>query len=596
MNYKRIPVMIDAATGRQIDENGRAVNSDAEFMRLMYAETCVVCATFYNLHFNNGIISMTPYPLPANAVFICMGDSDFDSSNSLMFFSAQSSGNDNTVDIPGDWFDGGNPDRALGQVSFRINTNTERFIEVLSANRYEYSNAFFSVEMIPAGETSSSAMASFRFKAVNRVASTAGMPVSNDPEYLNKTQIEAMLASIPAYQESLHADNTEIHITSAERTAWNAKADATALAAHTGNTANPHGVTKAQIGLGNTDNTSDADKPISTATQTALNAKANAADIPSDLSELSDTSDVIGGRINALRPTLTEDKIYYIGTSGKPTVQVTSIVADGSTAVATVTGTHAFAIGDSINLDSTVNFNGTFVLTAVTATSLTWSSAVTATENSLSYTYARYLQSVGYAEIQALLDSAPRDAGGYNIIFKLRPGAYFLSEAIRLERFHHGVVYLVGEDDTMHGTKFIINSTNGIGAIGARNCSSSVFIRTMTVENTSTAEVHGAVCISVSNLPLLKIEAVRVMLPNAPVNYESNGISGDFIALFAVYGCSFYGGRTGISVNSSFASIYWSVSSGKDPQYGMYLGVSAAVGEAPTGQIADIGKVASTPL
>lgn len=36
---------------------------------------------------------------------------------------------------------------------------------------------------------------------------------------------------------------------------------------------NPHEVTKSQVGLGNVDNTSDADKPISTAAQTALNAK-----------------------------------------------------------------------------------------------------------------------------------------------------------------------------------------------------------------------------------------------------------------------------------------------------------------------------------
>jgi hypothetical protein len=36
---------------------------------------------------------------------------------------------------------------------------------------------------------------------------------------------------------------------------------------------NPHKVTKAQIGLGNVDNTSDLNKPISTATQTALNLK-----------------------------------------------------------------------------------------------------------------------------------------------------------------------------------------------------------------------------------------------------------------------------------------------------------------------------------
>lgn len=53
-----------------------------------------------------------------------------------------------------------------------------------------------------------------------------------------------------------------------------AKANASDLTAHTDNIANPHSVTKAQVGLGNVDNTSDANKPISTATQTALNGKA----------------------------------------------------------------------------------------------------------------------------------------------------------------------------------------------------------------------------------------------------------------------------------------------------------------------------------
>ena len=42
---------------------------------------------------------------------------------------------------------------------------------------------------------------------------------------------------------------------------------------HIANTSNPHSVTKAQVGLGNVDNTSDLNKPISTATQTALNGK-----------------------------------------------------------------------------------------------------------------------------------------------------------------------------------------------------------------------------------------------------------------------------------------------------------------------------------
>lgn len=49
----------------------------------------------------------------------------------------------------------------------------------------------------------------------------------------------------------------------------------TNLNTHILNTSNPHSVTKAQVGLSNVDNTSDANKPISTATQTALNGKLN---------------------------------------------------------------------------------------------------------------------------------------------------------------------------------------------------------------------------------------------------------------------------------------------------------------------------------
>mgnify|MGYP001004894363 CR=1 FL=1 len=49
------------------------------------------------------------------------------------------------------------------------------------------------------------------------------------------------------------------------------------VATHIANTSNPHSVTKAQVGLGNVDNTSDLNKPISTATQTALNLKVNKA-------------------------------------------------------------------------------------------------------------------------------------------------------------------------------------------------------------------------------------------------------------------------------------------------------------------------------
>lgn len=57
------------------------------------------------------------------------------------------------------------------------------------------------------------------------------------------------------------------------KTAVNSKADSSDLTSHTGDTSNPHSVTKTQVGLGNVDNTADTAKPVSTAQQTALDAK-----------------------------------------------------------------------------------------------------------------------------------------------------------------------------------------------------------------------------------------------------------------------------------------------------------------------------------
>lgn len=67
--------------------------------------------------------------------------------------------------------------------------------------------------------------------------------------------------TVPSYVKS---------ITSGQPAQWDAAYN------HISNTSNPHAVTKAQIGLGNVDNTSDVNKPISTATQSALNLKQDA--------------------------------------------------------------------------------------------------------------------------------------------------------------------------------------------------------------------------------------------------------------------------------------------------------------------------------
>ena len=107
-------------------------------------------------------------------------------------------------------------------------------------------------------------------------------------------------ADVGARADNWTPDAAEVGADPAGTAETKANAVQTNLTSHTNNKSNPHGVTaaqvgavptsrtvngkalsanisltKADVGLGNVDNTSDANKPISTATQTALNGKAN---------------------------------------------------------------------------------------------------------------------------------------------------------------------------------------------------------------------------------------------------------------------------------------------------------------------------------
>jgi hypothetical protein len=63
---------------------------------------------------------------------------------------------------------------------------------------------------------------------------------------------------------------------------------------------------KADVGLGNVDNTADTAKPVSTATQTALNGKANT-------SHTHDSADIITGTINTARlPAATDTTVGVV--------------------------------------------------------------------------------------------------------------------------------------------------------------------------------------------------------------------------------------------------------------------------------------------
>jgi DNA-binding protein YbaB len=78
-----------------------------------------------------------------------------------------------------------------------------------------------------------------------------------------------------AASQFLIGDKIQARATAATLAAFEPKS--ASIQTHISSTSNPHGVTATQVGLSNVDNTSDANKPVSTAQQTALNLKANLA-------------------------------------------------------------------------------------------------------------------------------------------------------------------------------------------------------------------------------------------------------------------------------------------------------------------------------
>jgi hypothetical protein len=147
-------------------------------------------------------------------------------------------------------------------------------------------------------------------------------------------------------------------------------------------------LTKSSVGLGNVDNTSDANKPVSTATQTALNAKlALAGGTMTGALTLSGapTSDLhaatklyvdgIAAGINfhqAVKATTTTNLSanYSNGTSGLGA----TLTADTNRAFTTLDGVSSWSLGDRILVkdQTTATQNGIYTLTTLGSGSAAW--------------------------------------------------------------------------------------------------------------------------------------------------------------------------------------------------------------------------------
>lgn len=107
---------------------------------------------------------------------------------------------------------------------------------------------------------------------------TAGVMTAADKTNLDNT-VQGLANEITNRTNAINALRTELK-TYIDNQISDTGSDVTALETkvnqHIANKSNPHGVTKAQVGLGNADNTSDANKPVSTAQASAI-ADAKAA-------------------------------------------------------------------------------------------------------------------------------------------------------------------------------------------------------------------------------------------------------------------------------------------------------------------------------
>lgn len=150
------------------------------------------------------------------------------------------------------------------------------------------------------GETSSTAYPGDKGKATTDKLNRIPDKLITDTVNVNQSTTEAVLNFTTYRQEAQQIGRNTLTITSAttsqaglmsssDKTKLDGLKDQagitsdinavqTNLETHINNKFNPHEVTKDQVGLGNVDNTSDANKPISNATQTALNGKFSATD------------------------------------------------------------------------------------------------------------------------------------------------------------------------------------------------------------------------------------------------------------------------------------------------------------------------------
>lgn len=170
-------IYINAETKAQIDVSGSPVKKTSDMPTVERGQWQILCFQFMDVTTDDvGGVILTPHAFTSTAAYVLVADNDFRDDNSLMFKSCssvipfnESDVASNRMNIEGDWINGETADLSKGQISFRINADTEKFITCIG-NSVTYSNTtYISIKQYEEQVSNPSSIAWLRFVATNTI-------------------------------------------------------------------------------------------------------------------------------------------------------------------------------------------------------------------------------------------------------------------------------------------------------------------------------------------------------------------------------------------------------------------------------------------
>lgn len=169
-------IYIDIKSKSQIDLTGNFVTKTDGFPTIERGQWQVLCIQYMSRDVDAyGVVTLTPVDVSGSS-YLLVADNDFDDSDSLMFKSMQNATpfdqnnpESNRFNLEGDWIDGGIADMTKGQMSIRINANTEKFRTALGSRDILSSGLYINIKQYIPGLTQPSSVVWTRFVAKNTI-------------------------------------------------------------------------------------------------------------------------------------------------------------------------------------------------------------------------------------------------------------------------------------------------------------------------------------------------------------------------------------------------------------------------------------------